>query len=237
MKRRKEHTPIIEGNYVMVMADQFATMTGRSKKLGPRWRGPFKILAYDNFTENYTVAMESRIYRREMGVFHCSVIKPYHQNDDNRFPGRAHKRPAAILVHEKPEWEVELILDHRRNYGKNQFLVKWVGYPDSENSWEPLEGLENSMELVDEWWKINMPGEELQIEANFITVCWSPTNPQVIRMDDEPQADDGFWAPHLESDYNSSGDEEFRATEEEERTMWHTAQQFQIWEDGDKKKN
>ena len=31
--------------------------------------------------------------------------------------------------------EVEDIITHRINERKKQYLVKWVGYPSSENSW------------------------------------------------------------------------------------------------------
>ena len=226
-KRRRNHTPIKPGEHVMVLANQFSTMSGRSKKLEARWRGPFKIISYDDFTENYTVAMESRIYRRDIGTFHCSVVKKYHMNDDNRFPGRSNPRPAPILVNENPEWEVETILDHRTRHGHDQFLVQWMGYPTSENSWEPLEGLENSMDKVREWWDNNKPGETLDVETNFITIAWSPTFPDMKESITPPEADDGFWAPFLDTDYDPmSEEEEYTSTDDENRTMEEIAHQF-----------
>ena len=91
-------------------------------------------------------------------MFHCSVVKPFHPNDDGKFPGRAHTNPAPILINEQPEWQVEAILDHRIRFGKAQFLVKWAVYPSFENSWEPVEGLEHAEEMVQAWWMDNMPG-------------------------------------------------------------------------------
>ena len=51
------------------------------------------------------------------------------------------------------EVEVEQILDRKEENGKviriiiNSFkilyLIKWVGFPESENSWEPIKNLEN----------------------------------------------------------------------------------------------
>ena len=114
--------------------DQFATESGRSRKLQPRWREPFVVAEYDEHTQNYTVSMDSRIYRRQRGVFHCSVVKPYHPNDDERLPGRAHAKLAPILINDEKEWEVESILDYRERHGRGQFLVKWKGYHNSENS-------------------------------------------------------------------------------------------------------
>ena len=41
------------------------------------------------------------------------------------------------------EWEVKAILAHRYfgHQKKLQYLVKWHGYPDSDNTWEPVENL------------------------------------------------------------------------------------------------
>lgn len=40
-------------------------------------------------------------------------------------------------------FEVEKIVDYRLNKktGDEFYLVKWVDYPNSENTWEPLENL------------------------------------------------------------------------------------------------
>ena len=48
---------------------------------------------------------------------------------------------------------MEKILDKRYDdEGNVQYFLKWKGYPDSENSWEPLENL-NCPELVEEFEK------------------------------------------------------------------------------------
>jgi len=124
-KRRTLRPPVSVGGQVLVFGDMFSTESGRSKKLEPRWHGPFEVLSYDDITQNYTVKMNARMYRRREAVFHCSVVKPYRENDDERFPGRANIKPAPILINEEPEWEVEAILDYREHYGRGQFLVKW----------------------------------------------------------------------------------------------------------------
>eukprot|EP00928_Gymnodinium_smaydae_P022926 TRINITY_DN19108_c0_g3_i1.p1 TRINITY_DN19108_c0_g3~~TRINITY_DN19108_c0_g3_i1.p1 ORF type:complete len:618 (+),score=107.33 TRINITY_DN19108_c0_g3_i1:101-1954(+) len=48
------------------------------------------------------------------------------------------------------EYEVELILKYRKSAaGDEYFLVKWLGYPVSEATWEPLEHMnENCKELI-----------------------------------------------------------------------------------------
>jgi len=64
------------GGMVMIFGDQFAMESGRSRKLQQRWRGPFIVIEFDEHTRNYAVSMDSRIYRRQKGVFHCSVANP-----------------------------------------------------------------------------------------------------------------------------------------------------------------
>ena len=52
--------------------------------------------------------------------------------------------PAPELINGKQEWEVESILASR-HYGRKeglQYLIKWVGYPEAENSWEPAENIQ-----------------------------------------------------------------------------------------------
>lgn len=37
--------------------------------------------------------------------------------------------------------QVEKIVDTRTRAGKQEFLIKWKGYPSIENTWEPRESL------------------------------------------------------------------------------------------------
>jgi len=43
---------------------------------------------------------------------------------------------------EEEEYSVEKILDKRVKGGKTEYLIKWEGYPDSENTWEPEDNLD-----------------------------------------------------------------------------------------------
>ena len=79
-------------------------------------------------------------------------------------PGRVSPPPPPELVDDEFEWEVEAVLAHKdvqvkrkRNKSrtpvfKRQYLVKWLGYDESNNTWEPEENLANSPELVEEYW-------------------------------------------------------------------------------------
>jgi len=203
-RRRNNVKPVEIWGMVMIFGDQFATESGRSRKLQPRWTGHFIVIEFDEQTQKYTVSMDSRIYRRQKGVFHCSVVKPYHPNDNERFPGRAHTKPAPILIDNEKESDVETILDHQTRHGREQCLVKWKGYPNGENSWAPVEGVENAEDLVQAGWTDNMPGEEFPtVFSGYIPVCFTPTKDGYEQPSEEPAVDLGFWEPHLDTDYDS----------------------------------
>src|SRR6202000_2685884 len=46
---------------------------------------------------------------------------------------------------------VEKVLDHRKIGNKIQYLVKWQGYPDEDNTWEPESHFE-TIECIEEYW-------------------------------------------------------------------------------------
>src|SRR6266702_1224773 len=67
-------------------------------------------------------------------VFHIDLLTPYHETD---LHGSNYSRPAPDLIDNEEEYEVEKILDIRQ-FGKRrkkQYLIKWKGYPDSDNEW------------------------------------------------------------------------------------------------------
>jgi len=67
-------------------------------------------------------------------VFHIDLLTPYRETVTH---GPNYQRPPPELVDSTEEFEIEKILDSRRfGWGRRlQYLVKWKGYPDSENQW------------------------------------------------------------------------------------------------------
>ena len=83
-------------------------------------------------------------------VFHVDLLTPYRETE---FHGANYDRPPPDLVGEEEQYEVEQVLDER-NYGrwkKKQYLVKWKGYPNSDNQWLDAKDMENAQELIAEF--------------------------------------------------------------------------------------
>lgn len=54
-------------------------------------------------------------------------------------------------VQEPEEYIIEKIIDFKFNFGKEMFFIKWKGWDDSENTWEPIENLDNCPEILREF--------------------------------------------------------------------------------------
>jgi hypothetical protein len=70
-------------------------------------------------------------------VFHALLLSPYHETTTH---SPNFSRPPPELIDEEEEYQVERIMGHWRTGQGNklQYLVKWMGYPDSDNTWEPV---------------------------------------------------------------------------------------------------
>ncbi len=79
-------------------------------------------------------------------VFHASLLTPYSETKEH---GENYSRPPPDLVGGGEQYEVETIRSHRRQgRGKQlQYLVKWLGYPESDNTWEPAGHLQTPVLL------------------------------------------------------------------------------------------
>ena len=51
------------------------------------------------------------------------------------------------------EYEVETVLDYQYIRGKIKYLIKWEGYPQSENTWEPKGNLNCSQKLEEFYYR------------------------------------------------------------------------------------
>ena len=87
-------------------------------------------------------------------MFHIDLLTPYRETE---FHSANYARPPPDLIGEEEQYEVEQVLDEH-NHGrwkKKQYLVKWKGYPDSDNQWLDAKDMENAQELIAEFHSSN----------------------------------------------------------------------------------
>src|SRR6266850_2141697 len=141
MKRSQEllgqktmHRPYLKGQKVWLEGTNLHT-THPTTKLRPKRYGPFRIIeAIGPTTYRLALPKQWKIHN----AFHGSLLLPYHETKEH---GRNFPEPAPELIEGQPEWEVEEILNSRQYRRKLQYLIKWKGYSDAHNSWEPKENV------------------------------------------------------------------------------------------------
>ena len=116
-------------------------------KLAAKRHGPFSIQrVLSPIDYQLTLPEQWKIH----DVFHIDLLTPYREME---FHGPNYARPPPDLVGGEEQYEVEQVLDER-NYGrwkKKQYLVKWKGYPDSDNQWLDAKDMDNAQELIAEF--------------------------------------------------------------------------------------
>ena len=116
-------------------------LTRPSKKLDWKYYSPYQIQdRIGKVAYRLVLPKAMKIHN----VFHVSLLEPCELSTEGTVP-----LPPPIEVDGEEEYEVEESLDSRVRHRKLQYLIKWLGYPDSDNEWVPEGHVADSKELVD----------------------------------------------------------------------------------------
>ena len=139
--QHKQEVPFKVGDHVLIKGKDLRVLV-KTPKLAAQNYGPYEITQQlGPATFKLKLPRQMRIHP----VFHASKLIPYHVDD---IAGRNPPKPQAIEVDGIPEFEVEEILDSRVRYRRVQYLIKWVGYSDAENTWEPARNVAHAQKLL-----------------------------------------------------------------------------------------
>jgi len=136
-RKRLEGPTFREGDMVYVHRTNIKT-TRPSDKLDYKKLGPFPVLRKISDV-NYEIELPETM--RIHNIFHIALLE--------KAPNGEPAEENIEVLPVEPEYEVEKILEYKVNgKGEERYLIKWKGYDENENTWEPPENLSNAGKLV-----------------------------------------------------------------------------------------
>jgi hypothetical protein len=109
-------------------------------KFHSTWRGPMRVV---NFTKSQYTLQD--LVTDKLKNFHVTQLKAFTYDEMDT-------DPVDIARAEQNEFLVESVLAHRHDGSKKrtnyEFLIKWDGYDDASNTWEPWEFVRDNEKLI-----------------------------------------------------------------------------------------
>jgi hypothetical protein len=139
--------PYCAGDRVWLEARNLTT-THPSAKLAPKRYGPFLVTAAISRTSfRLKLPPQWKIHN----VFHASLLTPYKETPEH---GPNFPEPSPDLIDGEPEWEVEQVLNARRQCNQLQYMVRWKGFSEAHDSWEPANNI-HAEQLIEDFYRQN----------------------------------------------------------------------------------
>ena len=121
------------GSYVLVQYENRPP-----SKLHPQLKGPMRVV--NNIGSRYTV---QNLVTMKLEDFHVTRLKPFLYDDSVTIPRLVANRDQQVF-------DVDHILAHRgdpKRKSSLEFLVRWTGYTDAHDTWEPWNSLRDTHAL------------------------------------------------------------------------------------------
>ena len=144
--RHRSPVTVAVGQLALLSTRNIHLKNPGSRKLLPKWIGPFKVIEQVNPVA-FKLEMPETL-KRLHPVFHASLLKPYQAD------GLVQPPPPIITDDGDVVFEVDQLIDSRtRMQGRRritEYLVSWQGYPPEHDTWEPASNI-NDPELIAEY--------------------------------------------------------------------------------------
>jgi len=135
-RKRSEGPDLKEGDKVYLWRRNIRTKRQNSK-LDFLKIGPFKVKRIIG-PVNYELQLPKSM--KIHPIFHVSLL-------EKADPETPLDKETELEDPTEQEYEVEKILDHQVRRRQHFYLIKWKGYPQEENTWEPYKNLNCPFEL------------------------------------------------------------------------------------------
>lgn len=131
-----QSVPFEKGQKVLVNLKDYQKT---ERALNPRYEGPFTILEkLSPVTFKLDLPPKFRAYHP---VFHASKLATY---QEPTIPNQGKKVPKPVRVGKNDEYLVDRILQHKVVRGKTQYLVRWKGFGQADDTWEPETNIQHA---------------------------------------------------------------------------------------------
>ncbi|KAJ2917715.1 hypothetical protein MD484_g2704, partial [Candolleomyces efflorescens] len=138
---RRQVSPFTIGDLVYVSSQNIRFDKGLTRKFLPKFIGPYRVI--DDFRNNsYRLDLPRRMTSRGIhDVFHASLLRVHHRNDDQLFPGRIDNQ-----IWEYPnegrekEFAIEKIVSHT---GTGEHTLVQILWKDGVKSWLPYHKIDH----------------------------------------------------------------------------------------------
>jgi hypothetical protein len=143
--RKRQIEPFKEEELVYISTKNITFPKGLARKLIPKYIGPYKIVK-DFGNHSFRIDLPTSLRQRGIhDVFHSSLLRIHHPNDDRLFPGRLDSQ-IGQEYNVEAEWTVDKILSHSGSGEESAFEIKWKA---GDITWLPYNHVNHLQALSD----------------------------------------------------------------------------------------